>query len=46
MYIGVVGEKTFGVRVVEVGAMVDSGLGGWGAAEDAGTPCVALKMKK
>ena len=41
--VGVVGEETFGVGVVEVGAVVDGGLLCRGAAEDTGTPCVAVK---
>lgn len=40
--VGVVGEEAFAVRVVEVGAVVDGRLGGWGAAEDARAPGVAV----
>lgn len=40
--VGVVGEEAFAVRVVEVGAVVDGRLGGWGAAEDTRAPGVAV----
>ena len=42
MDVAVVGEEAFGVRVVEVRAVVDGRLGGGGAAEDVGFPCVAV----
>ena len=40
--VGVVCEEALGMGVVEVCAVVDGGLGGGGAAEDAGAPCVAV----
>lgn len=40
--VGVVGQETFAVRVVEVGAVVDGCLLGGSAAEDFGFPCVAV----
>lgn len=41
MDVGVVGEKAFGMRVVEVGAVVDGGLESWGSAEDFRTPGIS-----
>lgn len=41
MDVGVIGEKAFGMRVVEVGAVVDGGLEGWSSAEDFGFPGVS-----
>ncbi len=41
MDVGVVGEETLFVGVVEVGAVVDGRLFGRGAAEDFGPPSVA-----
>lgn len=41
--VAVVGEEALGVGVVEVGAVVDCGLGGRGAAEDARTPGVTVE---
>lgn len=40
--VGVVGQQAFGVRVVEVRAVVDGCLLGGGAAEDFGFPRVAV----
>ena len=41
MDVAIVGEQPLAVRVVEVRAVVDGGLGCGGPAEDAGFPCVA-----
>ena len=40
--VGVVGQEALGVRVVEVGAVVDGRLRRGGPAEDARFPCVAV----
>lgn len=37
--VGVVAKETLHCGVVEVGAVVDAGDLGWGAAKDLGTPC-------
>lgn len=42
--VAVVGEEAFGVSVIEVSAVVDCGLGGRGAAEDARTPGVTVEI--
>lgn len=40
--VAVVGEEAFLAGVVEVRAVVDAGLFGWGTAEDFRPPCVAV----
>ena len=43
--VGVIGEEALFVGVVEVGAVVDGGLVGWGAAEDFGAPGVEVGVE-
>ena len=45
MDVGVVGQEALGVGMVEVGAVVDGGLVGGGAAEDFGAPGVKVGVE-
>lgn len=40
--VGIVVQKTFSVRVEEIGAVVDGGLLAWGTTENLGPPGVSL----